>query len=198
MNIISNTCVGAGIYKNCLNKPYSNPFMWNLIDYDSMYKLIKNYDKINFKNIKVEKLNKEVNNSYAVIIDNSITIKYIHYRYDKTKTEPEIKGVDVFYNKIEEYIKEKYLTRLKLMKEKPVFIVGSIIKQQLYTEEQIRNICKINSPYKIIIANNNIDLSKEFPKILFYKYKNPIETYGISNCLLGKELFVKYNQILNK
>ena len=129
MNIISNTCVGAGIYKNCLNKPYSNPFMWNLIDYDSMYKLIKNYDKINFKNIKVEKLNKEVNNSYAVIIDNSITIKYIHYRYDKTKTEPEIKGVDVFYNKIEEYIKEKYLTRLKLMKEKPVFINNNYIQK---------------------------------------------------------------------
>lgn len=196
MNIISNTCVGAWIYKKYLDKPYSNPFMWNVIDYDSMYNLIKNYNKINFNNIKIVK-DKIRNNTYAIIIDNLITVRYIHYRYDETKTVPEVKGVDIYYNKIDEYVKEKYLTRLKLIKENPIFIVGSIIKAQLYTEAQIRNICELNSPYKIIIANNNIDLSKEFPKVLFYKYKQPIETYGILNDLLGKELFSKYNKILS-
>ena len=83
------------------------------------------------------------------------------------------------------------------MKGSPIFIIGSIIKSHLYTEDQIKSIYNLNQPYKIIIANNNIDLSKEFKNVLFYKYKKPIETYGVSNCLLGKELFNEYRALLS-
>jgi len=56
---------------------FSNPFCWNIIEYESMYNLIKYYDSINFFNYTLEFDN--ILKTYNVIIDNKVKVKYIHY-----------------------------------------------------------------------------------------------------------------------
>jgi hypothetical protein len=124
MNIISNSCIGGFIYKNNLNCNYKNPFIWNLIDFNSMYYLIKNYENINFKNYI---LNKDDNWNFSIVIENNITLKFIHYKFDKNATKIIKKDIDVYYNRIWEYIVDKYEQRLNIMlneKSKPLFILA--------------------------------------------------------------------------
>ena len=49
--IISNNCTGAGIFKQ-LKQEYNNPFMWNLIKWQSYFKLIEDFDNIDFTKIE--------------------------------------------------------------------------------------------------------------------------------------------------
>ena len=65
MNLISNTCIGAYLYK-LLNLKFENPFCWSVIDFNSMYYLIKNYEKIKLCKMKKYKL---------IIANNNIDLK---------------------------------------------------------------------------------------------------------------------------
>lgn len=125
LNIISHNCIGARIYQ-LKGMEYENPFMWCIVPPEDFWYLYNNYDSINFKNIRLTK----VRNDYVVVVDEKIRIFYIHYRYDekcKTPTQRIKDGVDVYYNKIEDYILEKYNKRLERMLNKPIkpiFIVS--------------------------------------------------------------------------
>lgn len=121
LNIISHNCVGARIYQQ-KNEKYSNPFMWCVIPPNDFLYLYENFEKINFQNFKLEK-DKE---GYKIVIDNSVNVYYPHYKYssfEKTPVKKAKDGIDVYYNKINEYIVEKYRTRLARMCGKPLFIV---------------------------------------------------------------------------
>ena len=71
---------------------------------------------------------------------------------------PRTKNVDVYYNKIEDYIREKYETRLKRMfelKEDPVFVIdwypGDDFNQKILEDFIGQNVdykTKIFMPYK--------------------------------------------------
>jgi hypothetical protein len=120
-NIISNSCVGARIYQ-AKKQEYNNPFMWCLIPPDSFAKLYDNFGKLNLKKYKVAK----EGDWYKVVIDEKVDVYYPHYRYDAAADEPRTGGtgeLDVYYSKIEEYIKEKYEARLARMSGKPVFVI---------------------------------------------------------------------------
>lgn len=125
VNIISHNCIGARIYQE-KKIEYGNPFMWSIIPPDDFWYLYNHYDEINFENIKLTK----VKNDNVLIIDDKIRVFYVHYRFDANAKTPirRIKdGVDVYYNKIDEYIVEKYRKRLERMTEqkaKPLFIVS--------------------------------------------------------------------------
>jgi len=125
LNIISHNCIGARIYQ-LKGMEYENPFMWSIIPPDDFWYLYNNYNNINFKKIRLTK----VKNDYVIVVDEKIKIYYVHYRYDekcKTPTRRIKDGVDIYYNKIEDYILEKYNKRLKRMLDepiKPIFIVS--------------------------------------------------------------------------
>lgn len=119
-NIISHNCVSGRIYQ-MKGLRYENPFVWCVIPPEDFFYLYKNYNNINYKNIE---LKKEDNNDYKLIVDGKIRVFYVHYKYDETSIVPTKKtDIDIFYNKIEDYIIEKYFTRLERMKDKPIFIV---------------------------------------------------------------------------
>ena len=124
LNIISHNCVGSRIYQK-KDLEYGNPFMWSIIPPDDFWYLYNHYDELNYDNIKLTK----IKNDNVIIIDDKVKVYYVHYRYDKNTHEPtrRIKdGVDIYYDKINDYILEKYQTRLARMKEqgiKPIFIV---------------------------------------------------------------------------
>lgn len=52
MQIISNTCVGARIYQ-ILKRPYTTPFIWNVIPYDDFSKLYKNIRTVDFTKVNM-------------------------------------------------------------------------------------------------------------------------------------------------
>jgi hypothetical protein len=108
-----------------MKKKFDNPFMWGLIDFNSMYYMIQNFENINFKNFELLKDN---NWNFSLKIDDKIIIKYIHYKFDPKATKIIKKDFDVFYNKIWEYIIQKYEERLERMlniKEEPIFILAN-------------------------------------------------------------------------
>lgn len=164
MNLIGNSCVSAFIIRDFLKEEYTNPFCWNIIDYKSMYNLIKYYNTINFLNYKLVYLNDK--NTFAIIIDNKVTVMYIHYKKDETVEGIKYELSNVKSNNIEKYIVEKYESRVKKMlskNEKPVFLIAAGYNQEYYyTENELKTIINLNSPYKIIISYDkcNIKSSK--------------------------------------
>lgn len=125
VNIISHNCIGGRIYQE-KGLEYGNPFMWSIIPPDDFWYLYNHYDEIDFSKIVLTK----IKNDNVIIIDNKIKVYFVHYRFDKNAKTPtrRIKnGVDIYYNKIDEYIIEKYNKRLERMlvqKIKPLFIVS--------------------------------------------------------------------------
>lgn len=112
MNIICNSCVGGFIYKNELKTPFGTPFIWNIIDSSSMLYLIKNYENIDFGNYD---LIKDKNWNFSIIIDEHVTVKYVHYKFDANANTPYVKYIDYYSNKVWEYIVQKYEERKNRM-----------------------------------------------------------------------------------
>lgn len=164
MNVISNTCVGAYIMRDCLHHQYENPFCWNIIDPISMYNLIISYDTLNFWNWKLRKDDKW---NFSIVIDDRVVVKYVHYHFSPNDATIRTDGVDVFYQKIWEYVVAKYVCRLKRMKSSPVFVIATSYPDDYFSKEDIERICSIRTNYKIIINNNNINLDKHYDNIVF-------------------------------
>lgn len=117
MNIICNNCVGARIYER-KKEEYLNPFMWCLIPSTDFITLINEYDLINFENV--------VFNENTAIIDNKINVVYVHYKKGDCDTPTKIDN-HVYFKNIEQYVREKYFSRLKRMikkNEPPIFIIS--------------------------------------------------------------------------
>ena len=130
MILIANSCVGGYIYKNEMQQPYMSPFIWSLVDFESMLWLLKNFYTINFKRIKMFDIGSNESNNweFGLIIDGHVKVKYIHYKFSSNAVEPVIKNVDVYYCRIWEYIIDKYLERIQRMKTcggKPLFIFAN-------------------------------------------------------------------------
>lgn len=120
MNVISHNCVGGRIYQQ-LNRENGNPFVWVMITPDDFWYLYNNYDNIDFTSVSVLNYNPCV----ELIIDGRVKVLFPHYNYDKNCDTPTKKtNIDIFYNKISDYVLEKYRVRLERMHGAPLFIVS--------------------------------------------------------------------------
>ena len=181
--IISNTCVGSYIQRDFIKKPYDNPFCWNIIPAESMKILITDFHNINFKKYKLVKDEKW---NFSVIIDDKVKVNYVHYLFSKDDAVPRIKNVDVYYNKIWEYIVEKYEIRTQRMlssQEEPIFIIGTTWPGNYYNKNEIEKIVSIDTKYKIIVANNNIEVPSK-SNVFFHKTNLVLDNEG-----LAKEIY---------
>ena len=199
MNIISNTCLSAILQRDQIKQEYENPFCWNLIDFNSMYYLIKNFETINFNNIELTKNNKW---EFSLIIDKNVRVQYVHYKFNINENKLVKKGSDMIWNRIWEYIIEKYNERKNRMlakKNKPVFIIGSIHrwKYHTYSETEIQKICELCTmkKYKLIVVNKNFDFSKKYPNVKFIKTKSNDKKFG--NIGFAKEIYPQIKKYLN-
>ena len=120
-NIIANNCTGSRLYQQ-MGKQYGNPFMWCVINPEDFLYLYNHYYEIDYWNYELVKKNGE----YQIIIDGKITVQYVHYKYGENDTVPTKKNndMDIYYDKIEQYIVEKYENRLKRMIQPPFFIIS--------------------------------------------------------------------------
>lgn len=150
MNLIGNSCVASFLTRDYLNEEYKNPFCWSSMDFTSTYLLIKYFNKIDFNNVRFE----IVNNFCVAIIDNLITVKYIHYLQDLSLHKVTFEKSNVKYDNILDYAKNKYFSRLeKIKKENPTFILAAGYWQEYYMNDiQIKSIMNLDSDYDIIIC----------------------------------------------
>jgi len=197
MNLISNTCLGAALY-NIIGEEYENPFCWNVIDFKSICNLIRDFNTIDFNNYELKKDNMW---HFSIIIDRKVIVNYVHYKFSKDCTKLTKINVDIFWNKIWEYITTKYderLARMLKMKKNPIFIIGSIHKSHFYTEEQITDVCKLctEKKYKLVVVNNNFDFSDRFPNVMFIKTDRSEEE--LNNIDFAKEIYPQIKEFINE
>ena len=138
---------------------------------------------------------------FKSIIDNHIKVQYVHYLFDRNADTLKTKGPNVYWNKIWEYIVNKYNERVERMltkKNKPIFIIGSIHhwKDHSYSQDEIFKICELcnKKHYKLIIANKNFDFSKKFPNIKFITTRSTDRKFG--NGGFAKEIYPKIKNFL--
>lgn len=114
MNIISSNCFAGYLYRDLLHYRYENPFIWTCIHNDDFLFLLEHFDEINFRNYEILKQTNDLY-KFKIRIDNKFEVFYNHHIFSKEYNIPTKIGINVFYNKIWEYIKEKYEYRLTLM-----------------------------------------------------------------------------------
>lgn len=181
-NFISNTCVGGHLYKECIKTDFKNPFVWSLMLPNDFIRLIKEYKTINFKNIKLKYISKH--KYYDLIIDDKINVYYVHYLKDDGINESDKAKNNVYLNKIEDYIIEKYTSRLEKMKDDPIYILaGGKFANHRYTDEDIQTIVDI-------VENPIIILLDE-------KHKIPNTNKKFVYLLIREHAYTKYNTIEN-
>lgn len=125
MNLISNRCLGAYIYRDILKEKYENPFIWTGMYKDDYKYLMEHFEDINFKNFKIKEnpYNLPQKTFLGIVIDDKVRVNYSHIRQQAGALKPIIKGTYIFVDDREKYIREKYLERLKRMYEhKPIFV----------------------------------------------------------------------------
>lgn len=153
MNLISQHCLAGYLYRIHMNEPYGNPFIWSVIDYDSMHNLITNFNDIDFFNIEMIHDDHMI---FSIVIDHSVKVQYVHYRFDPTATtiignrDNKIGG-DIRYNRIWEYIFEKYMSRLFIMQKTntpPLFCIcnfNTVFKDAIYTNDQLDSLANFDN-----------------------------------------------------
>lgn len=117
--VISSNCISGYWYRDIVKKQYEVPFIWSNIKLSNMIYLIKNFENINFENIEVvisdgEIVNGDGRKHLKVIVDNKISVYFIHYKQSKEQIEtPIIDGVNVICPDVIKYAKEAWLNRCK-------------------------------------------------------------------------------------
>ena len=151
MNIISNNCFSAVLYKDYIKCEFQNPFMWTIIDFDSMCKLMNEYENIDFNDYE---LIKNDNWEFFIKINDKIIVRQYHYRFNKAINGIKIIGVDVHSNKIWNYICEKYESRLKRMKDEPKFVIEFNDFLKNYNKETFEKFLEMPVKYKTVVFYN--------------------------------------------
>lgn len=175
MNIISQNCLSGHIYKKYFNKNYKNPFIWSVIDFNSMKTLIENWNSINFNNYE---LVKDKNWNFSIIIDKKVKVQYVHYKFSPKYNKLTKVNGDFYYNKIWEFIVDRYeKLKNKMLEEneKPIFCFcngNTIYKDCIYTDKQLMELNKYNNTY-VIITKEKIEVHEAADKIYnkFIKYE---------------------------
>lgn len=196
INIIGDSCVASNITLDVLHQEYINPFCWNIINHISFGYLIKNYKNINFNNYYLRK--HPSYEEYYLIIDDNIEVLYHHYREDKNCKTIIKKDNHVYFCDIQQYIIEKYKSRLKL-NSSPIFIIGSSWEIETDKYEKFEYIINQNiEKYPlIVITNKESDFSylkkyeNEYTKIFKTELHKNNEKLAYDIYDTYKELFIK-------
>ena len=171
MNIISNTCLGAYLMRDCFKEKFSNPFTWNIIDFKSFKNIIKYYSKLTNKNNILSAIEKEGHNFPTLKIENlNIEIQYVHYKDAKCKEELTNNNINnIFLENCEEYALKKFNERIKRINRNPIFIIQIQPNHKVSgnIEAFLKEFSNLKTKYKVIILHpTSIDIpNKSFISI---------------------------------
>lgn len=182
--IICNNCVGARLYE-IKGIQFNNPFMWSLIWYDDFKKIILDLKDINYQKFS---FNNDDGIS-KIIIDDTIEVKYIHYKQDERYDKPtklETNSLDIHYKDIKEYCCEKYIKRLQRMTFDSEFVFILVDDKKLsMTDDDINDFLNIPIPYQRICVTPRTYIKSKTTPIL---YTNETNTKAVAKLILDKKL----------
>lgn len=178
MNLISRNCLDGFITRDLLHCKNDNPFIWLGFGLKSFHFLVENYDNIDFKNVVFfdnlenfvsyiknmelpqyiyedlerikaqEELYTNWTEIYNGIIDNSILIFSIHYKYQYLLTKEYCKegknGLECMYL--------RYFYKLKKMTEAPIFICDLGV---------LNKTIDLNSNYEVIYYTSSPNINRK-------------------------------------
>lgn len=160
MNLICNCCATGYLYKNILKEMFPNPFIWAAITPNDMIKLIKNWDNINFKNIKLEEsfVHERKERNYQIVVDDLIHIHYTHYILSEKDNTPRIIGCNVYYKNVTEYTIEKYKTRSKRSSflEEPIFLILDNKLDLTFNESEMNELLACTERKIVLISDKKL------------------------------------------
>lgn len=140
MNIISNNCAGAAIYKYVLNTEYQNPFIWCFTDLKA---LVTKFDYINWKSVKLYNEQANLLGHWHLVIDKCVDLNFVHACWDPAHEIPFIDRWNVSYNRIWQYLIDKYIKRTKRMidsKQSPIYVVNIQDQSGVTLANTLRNL----------------------------------------------------------
>lgn len=184
-NIISSNCIG-GWYYRLMGLPFQNPFIWDTMKLSDFIKLIKNFDNINFENIKtdISNLNNVKNNCSHLILDDSINVYFTHHNLGANEGIRKLNSdIDVESKDILKYIEDCWLRRYKRMKEaksEPIFVYWDA----LYLTDVPLNCLLDIKNQKTIIITENITSKISTKNTLWFK-KSTTDTKRLTNELIS-------------
>jgi uncharacterized protein (DUF1919 family) len=164
MNVIGNNC-GSSFYYKKKNINYTNPFTWAAVTPNDMMFLIEHYDTINFNNFRLVDLDPALFKNSELItkkihlgghikginVDNKITLYYTHYLSNTMKCDKE--AIDVYCEDNAKYVEEKYVSRVKRMKDAPVFLIITYPHHN-WTYDDVKKLSELETDKKIILITN--------------------------------------------
>lgn len=186
-NLVGNSCVSSYITRDILKQKFINPFVWNIFDFNSSYNLVKNWDNINFEKFK---LINNLDGTFSILIDDLVKVKYVHYLYSQKDIEIRKENNDVYYNKIQDYVIGKYLSRIKLIRSvSPIFLFATanfgLDRHKPFTLYEQKLLERLDCKYPIVISfkemissNKLITIRQNYP---FIDNGLPFSTYVYSN-----------------
>ena len=193
MNIISSNCLG-GRFHQLLNVEFSNPFMWSSIYLSDFVELIKSSDTINLKNIEMSYSQNNFGREKCtkLSLDDTINVYFSHHIYNENEKTPKRCGdVNIEYDNILEYVKNKWLNRVGRTQLEPVFVYDDIKE---YTDIAVENFISVTTPYKKLLITTNKSLIKyESDNLKVYiKPANNYHTFNLANDILNNDDYRKY------
>ena len=179
MVLISNNCLAGFVYQKILKREYNSPTIFTLIEPDEYVSMIENFENINFENWELKNTSKELSNNFEIVIDDKYHLQHHHFYFDKKYDKPtkiHSQYVDIHYNKIWEYICERYVKHIKRMK-------GDTDFRFLYLEpnlkcERLKELPEILKRKKLkgLIFTKLDDISgNEWCKVINCNYNSPDE-----------------------
>lgn len=156
-------------------EPHTNPFTWVDLDFNSMFHLMCNWYSINWANIRLEEHPHPYwgGNIYWLIVDNKVTIRYVHYLFDAHAKTPIVQGANVKYWLIWEYIVEKYFERVKRMqqlRQEPSFII-----EWGHLDYNATNWARLTDgklPFKVVVITRGHSIVGNDPNLLIIHDEN--------------------------
>lgn len=139
---------------------YTNPFIWMVCPYDSIYNMLTNFHEINWGNIHLtESMMKP--NTFILNVDNQVDIHYVHYIFNplaKTMITASNEHTPISewhshreYCRIWEYIIDRYLSRVRRMianKEEPIFLLRDEDYAKSLSKRTMHDLCDVECKYK--------------------------------------------------
>lgn len=115
MLIFSPNCVCGYVYRDILKIRYNHPFVWTLFEPDEFIDFVDNLDLIDYDKFQLCDNYKSL--SYLEVkFGNKYNLKLWHAYYNPKFNKPTILNNNVYYNKIDKYIKDKYQIRKQRLK----------------------------------------------------------------------------------
>ncbi len=166
MNVISNNCCG-GMYYKMTNQQYTNPFIWMVCPYDSIYRMLTNFTDINWANVRLTESTFKPN-TYILTVDNQVDIHYVHYVFNPLASKMITLSNETTpicewhshreYCRIWEYIIERYMSRVRRMVEdgtEPVFLLRDEEYARQVSRHSMKDLNDSDSKYKRFIITTD-------------------------------------------